>query len=219
MRRDLWRLVTPLLALGTSFVIVLIIGAASVSKSPHPKLTVTQLAQHSAELTIMAVVQPTGQGQSSHSSRSHSLSHPSQHSRRGGAPSATNLSSNRVSATASAQPTSKSPSPSTSSSSQTKSASPTTLVLPGGSTVAVLNATTLRPVVTNHLNSHNSYAIRVPLHSYLVCLRPPTGWRSALSESVSLGGWICVSKHIGPGGATVTFSLVPPSVSVSGAER
>jgi hypothetical protein len=75
--------------------------------------------------------------------------------------------------------------------------------------VTVLNATTLRLVVTHHLNTDNPYTIHVPVQSYLVCLRPPGDWRSASGDTLSLGSWIC--KQIGPGTAKVMFSLVPRS--------
>jgi hypothetical protein len=58
MRRDLWRLATPLLAVGVSFIVVLIIGASSTGGSPKPKPTPTPTAQHGVDLTIMAVAQP-----------------------------------------------------------------------------------------------------------------------------------------------------------------
>jgi hypothetical protein len=83
--------------------------------------------------------------------------------------------------------------------------------------VTVLDAATLRLIVTNHLNTQNSYTTHVPLHRYLICLRPQGGWKSAPGDTFSLGSWICVAKQIGPGGATVTFSLVPPSASAPGA--
>src|SRR5262245_56814954 len=118
MRRDLWRFATPLLALGVSFVVVLIIGAAA--RPPNPKSSCTPTAQQCADLTIMAVAQPTGQGQSSppaQPSQSHSPSQPPQRSLRGQTLSATPSSSNGRAAIPGAQPTSKSPSPSVSSSS------------------------------------------------------------------------------------------------------
>jgi hypothetical protein len=150
MRRNLWRLATPLLAVCVSFVVVLIIGATS-SGSPKPKPSPTPSDQHSADLTINAVA-------------------------------------------------------------------PATPVLPSGSAVTVLNATTttLRPVVRNHLNKHNSYTKRVPVDSYLVCLHPRGDWGPASGDTLSLsfGSWIC--KQIGPGQHTVTFHLVPPSASASG---
>jgi hypothetical protein len=197
MRRDLWRLATPLLALGVSFVVVLIIGAASAGGSPKPEPATSPTTGRSADLTVMAAAQPTGQGQPSHPakpyhpSRSHSPIHRSQGSRRGRTPSV---------------------------SSPTTSVSPITRVLPGGSTVTVLDAVTLRLVVTNHLNSQNSYTTRLPVHSYLVCLRPRGGWESASANTFSFRGWICVAKQIGPRPATVTFSLVPPA-SAQGAGR
>lgn len=204
MRRDLWRLATPLLAVGVSFIVVLIIGASSTGGSPNPKPTPTPSAQHSVDLTIMAVAQPAGQGQP-------------QNSQSALAPSATHSSSNGGVAIPGTQPTSESPSSSVSSSSPAASASPSARVLPGGSTVTVLNATTLRLVVTHHLNTHNSYTTHVPEQSYLVCLRPPKGWGSASGDILSLGSWIC--KQIGPGPAKVTFGLVPPSASASGAGK
>jgi hypothetical protein len=160
MRRDLWRLATPLLAVGVSFVVVLIIGAASPGSptptisptpTPTPTTTPTPPALHSA-ITITAA-----------------------------------------------------------------SASPKTRVLPRGSTVTVYSATTLQRIVTNHLTTKNSYTTQVPVHSYLVCLRPPGNWRSASGDTISLGSWICKAKQIGPGPATVNFSLVPLPAPASGA--
>lgn len=202
MRRDLWRLATPLLAVGVSFVVVLIIGASSTGGSPEPTPSSTPSAPHSADLTIMAVAQPAGQGQP-------------QNSQSALAPSATHSSSNGGVAIPGAQPTSESPSPSVSS--PAASASPSTRVLPGESTVTVRNATTLRLVATNHLNMDNPYTIRVPVQSYLVCLRPPGDWRSASDDTLVLGSWICMAKQVGPDPTKVTFHLVPRSASASGA--
>jgi hypothetical protein len=211
VRRNLWRLGTPLLALAVSFVVVLIVGAASPKhKSPpsHP-------ARHGVALMIMALVQRAVQVQPSHPTQpSHpsgtrsSSSHPPRHSQTKRRPgSKASSSSSRGGASIPGTTPSVGTTPPT---------SPTPRVLPGGSAWTVVDAATLRLIITGHLNADNSYTTHVRAGSYLVCLRPPGAWKSASADTRSLGSWICLPKQVGASPTTVTFRLAVLSAAASG---
>ena len=60
--------------------------------------------------------------------------------------------------------------------------------------VVTLDAGTLKRVTSGRLNSEDSALKMVPAnHSYLVCLSPPQGWKSA-GGTYRLPGWICVRQ-------------------------
>ncbi len=82
--------------------------------------------------------------------------------------------------------------------------------------VVTLDARTLKPVASGHLNSKDSAAETVPAnHSYLVCLSPPQGWESA-GDTYRLPGWICARLSAVVTGQTVSFALRSASSSGSG---
>ncbi len=82
--------------------------------------------------------------------------------------------------------------------------------------VVTLDAGTLKPVTSGHLNSENSALQVVPANqSYLVCLSPPQGWKSA-GGTYRLPGWICVRLPTAVAGETVSFDLEPASSSGAG---
>lgn len=84
------------------------------------------------------------------------------------------------------------------------------------SPVVTLDAGTLKPVASGHLNSTDSAPEMVPAnHSYLVCLSPPQGWKS-VGGTYRLAGWICVRLPAPVTGGTVSFVLRPASSSGAG---
>jgi len=56
------------------------------------------------------------------------------------------------------------------------------------------------------LDSAGKLVRSVPEGSYLVCVSPSTGWRSA-NAAVRLPGWICKHAKVGKGPQTVVFQL------------
>ena len=82
--------------------------------------------------------------------------------------------------------------------------------------VVTLDAGTLKRVASGHLNSEDSALEVVPANqSYLVCLSPPQGWKSA-GGTYRLPGWICVRLPAAVTGETVSFELEPASSSGAG---
>lgn len=86
------------------------------------------------------------------------------------------------------------------------------------SQVVTLDAGTLKPVASDRLDSDDLALETVPAnHSYLVCLRPPEGWKSAGGGTYGLPGWVCAGRHVGLTGENVSFTLQhAPSSSGAG---
>jgi len=76
--------------------------------------------------------------------------------------------------------------------------------------VKVLQNGTLASVVSGTLNPALEFAANVPAGQYQVCLKPPTGWGSAVPTTHHvLAGWICYPADLRTAPLLMTFRLAP----------
>lgn len=89
-----------------------------------------------------------------------------------------------------------------------------------GSQVAVLDAKSLRLIVSSHLGPGGTFTTQVTDDSsYLVCLVPPHGWTPVPDITGDSPDWTCKVRHVEAETAIVSFSLERPTSSVSGSPR
>ena len=80
-----------------------------------------------------------------------------------------------------------------------------------GSEVQVLRNGTLTTVASGLLNTAQEFAANVPAGEYEVCVKPPSGWTSAIKNTHPFRGFICLPTAVGSAPQAVTFQLTPPS--------
>jgi hypothetical protein len=194
---DRRRLTAPVLALGVSFIAVLIAGAV-FGQAPVPRHLVLDTVK--LEVQAQAIPQPT-----------HTVTPP---------PPRHTVTPRLHRHTATPRPTVK---PRTSPGPRASTRAPTAALFSGafsGSQVAVLDARSLRLIVSSHLGPGGTFTTQVTDDSsYLVCLVPPHGWMPVPDITGDSPDWTCKVTHVGAGTAIVSFSLERLASSASGSPR
>jgi hypothetical protein len=80
-----------------------------------------------------------------------------------------------------------------------------------GSEVKVLRNGTTSAVASGPLNAALEFAANGPAGEYQVCVKPPSGWTSAVKNTHLFHGFICLLTAVGSAPQAVTFQLTPPS--------